>query len=186
VWRHETQSLFLVIFRQAVEKFLTSDGTSETTISLSETSLKYLPLEIMWIWWRCSKGQLLLSESQIQSVLNNENVWLGRSFLWHGICNKTYGTLDSTATHKKNSRQIHLGDILNGREDRPSVLYYRHVEWFHISEQGHRIALPHCSYTIRHPTAYKSNLSVFIEPFIHVHHTIHIFVYVFTSLSVHL
>jgi hypothetical protein len=28
----------------------------------------------------------------------------------------------------KNSGRIHLGDILNGREDRPSVLYYRHVE----------------------------------------------------------
>jgi hypothetical protein len=55
----------------------------------------------------------------------------------------------------KNSGEIHLGDILNGREDRPSVLCYRHVEWFRISEQGCRIALPHCSYTNRRPTAYN-------------------------------
>jgi hypothetical protein len=37
---------------------------------------------------------------------------------------------------------MHLGDILNGRGDRPSVLYYRHVECFHISKQGSRNSLP--------------------------------------------
>jgi hypothetical protein len=32
--RHETQSIVLLIVRQLVEKFLTSDETSETNISL--------------------------------------------------------------------------------------------------------------------------------------------------------
>jgi hypothetical protein len=113
----------------------------------------------MWNWRLCSKEQLLIDESHIQTALNNKRDGLGWYFLWHSSFDETHGTSVFTSFQKKiKDRHISATYWMSEETTRlncitvmSSVSTYQRAFWMRFF---------FLFYTSVRLSAYKSNLSI--------------------------